>query len=30
MLNMHNDILFAIFVISYKTDEYEILRAYIC
>jgi len=23
MLNMHNDILFAIFVINYKTGEYE-------
>jgi hypothetical protein len=30
MLNMHNDILFVIFVIIYKSGEYEILRAYIC
>ena len=30
VLNMHSAILFANFVINYKTSEYEILRAYIC
>jgi len=30
MLNVHNEILFAIFVINYKTSEYEIFLAYIC